>query len=67
MVHHIVYWKLARRELDVTGTQLAALEAQEDRGELYIEFIDGRRQPLVWDHGTSHWLTTRSMTQPVAA
>ena len=67
MDHHIVYWRLGRRESDVTDAQLAALQAEEDRGNLYIEFIDGRRLPLVWDHETSHWRTIRAMAQRAAA
>jgi hypothetical protein len=67
MDHHIVYWKLARREADVTDAQLAALQTEEDRGELYIEFLDGRRLPLVWEHEASHWRTIRAMPHPAAA
>jgi hypothetical protein len=67
MAHHIVYWKMARRELDVTDAELRRLQAEEDRDEIYIEYIDGRRLPLVWDHETGHWRTTRAATHPVAA
>ena len=67
MDHHIVYWKMSRREADVTNAQLAELQAEEDRGEIYIEFIDGHRLPLVWDHRTSHWLTARAASHQVAA
>ena len=45
MRHHIVYWKMARREVDVDDAELAELREQEQRGELYVEFMDGRRLP----------------------
>lgn len=67
MDHHIVYWKMSRREADVTDAQLVVLQAEEDRGEIYIEFLDGRRLPLVWDHETSHCRTTRAALHRAAA
>ena len=67
MTHHIVYWKLGRREADVGDAALRRLEAEEDRGELYIEFRDGLRLPLMWDHATGHWLTTRDLRHAAAA
>ena len=57
MQHHIVYWKMARREVDVDDAELAELREQERRGELYVEFLDGRRMPLAWDHDAGHWIT----------
>lgn len=56
MQHHIVYWKMARREVDVDDAELEELREQERRGELHIEFLDGRRLPLVWDHDTRRWV-----------
>ena len=68
MDHHIVYWKLARREFDVTDTELRQLQTEEDRDEIYIEYLDGRRLPLTWDHETGHWRTARAAAaEPVAA
>jgi hypothetical protein len=67
MDHHIVFWTMSRREADVTDAELARLQDQEDRGEVYLEFIDGDRLPLVWDHATSHWRTSRAASHPVAA
>ena len=55
MRHHIVYWKMARREADVDATELAALQEEERRGEIYIEYVDGRRRSLTWDHVAHHW------------
>jgi hypothetical protein len=56
MQHHIVYWKMARREVDMDDAELSELRAQERRGELYVEFLDGRRLPLSWDHDTGRWI-----------
>ncbi len=67
MYHHVTYWKMSKREVDVTDARLAELQAEEDRGEIYIELLDGHRLPLTWDHESSHWLTTRARTQPAAA
>jgi hypothetical protein len=55
MRHHIVYWKMARREADVDAMELAALQEEERRGEIYIEYVDGRRRSLTWDHVAHHW------------
>ena len=67
MYHHIVYWKMARRELDVTDAQLARLEIEDDRGEIYIEFLDGCRVPQVWDRMTGRRRPRRAQAQPSAA
>ncbi len=56
MQHHIVYWKMARREVDVDDAELAEFRALERLGELYVEFLDGRRLPLAWDHDTGRWV-----------
>jgi len=55
MTHHVVYWKVARREAGVTEAELASLRVQERRREVYIEFLDGRRMPHVWDVRTGRW------------
>lgn len=67
MGHHIVFWKMSRREADVSDAELATLQAEEDRGEVYLEFLDGDRLPLVWDHEANHWRTTRAVSHPAAA
>ena len=55
MRHHIVYWKMARREVDVDDAELAELQRDERLHEVYIEFLDGERLPLSWDMRTGHW------------
>lgn len=55
MRHHIVYWKMAKREADVGDAELAELRERERRGEIYIEFLDGVRLPLTWDHEHHRW------------
>ena len=55
--HHIVYWEVARREVDVDNAALAELRQQERRGEVYIELLDGLRLPLIWDHNLSEWVS----------
>jgi hypothetical protein len=54
MRHHIIYWKMSRREADVDDVQLAALREEERLGDVYIEFLDGERLPLTWDHEARH-------------
>jgi hypothetical protein len=66
MQHHIVYWKMARREVDVDDAELAELREREALGELYIEFLDGRRLPLTWDPFTGCWVAA-AQREPVAA
>jgi hypothetical protein len=56
MQHHIVYWKMARREVDVDDAELAEFRALERLGELYVEFLDGRRLPLAWDPDIGRWV-----------
>jgi hypothetical protein len=55
MRHHVVYWKMARREVDVDDAELAALQRDERLHEVYIEFLDGQRLPLCWDVRTGRW------------
>jgi hypothetical protein len=56
MRHHIVYWKMAKRELDVDEAELAELRELEARGEVYIEFLDGERLPHTWDPEAHRWV-----------
>ncbi len=67
MRHHIVYWKMAKREADVGDGELAELRELERRGEVYVEFLDGIRQPLRWDHGGHRWVATQPERELVAA
>jgi hypothetical protein len=55
MDHHVVYWKMARREVDVSDAELASLRAQERLHEVYIEFLDGRRLRHDWDPRSGRW------------
>jgi hypothetical protein len=56
MSHHVVYWRMAKREVDVDDAELSGLRLQERVGDLYIEFLDGQRLPLIWDHELSNWV-----------
>ncbi len=56
MRHHIVYWRMAKRETDVDDAELALLREQERRGEVYIEFLDGIRLPLTWSPAGHRWV-----------
>ena len=67
MRHHIVFWKMAKREIDVDDAELALLRERERRGEVYIEFLDGMRLPLAWDHEGHRWKATAPERAPVAA
>jgi hypothetical protein len=55
MRHHVVYWNMARREVDVDDAELESLREQEGRRDVYIEFLDGDRLPLSWDPRTGLW------------
>ena len=55
MRHHIIYWRMAKRESDVDHTELAALRQLERRGEAYIEFLDGQRLAHTWDDRSHQW------------
>jgi hypothetical protein len=66
MTHHIVYWKMAKREVDVDDAELSELRLQERVGDLYIEFLDGQRLPLIWDHELSSWVAAKERTSAAA-
>jgi hypothetical protein len=55
MRHHIIYWRMAKRESDVDDTELAVLRESERRGEAYIEFLDGQRLTHTWDNESHRW------------
>ena len=67
MLHHIVYWKMAKRELDVDEVALSELRQQERRGDVYLEFLDGQRLPLIWDHNLSDWVAAAQDSRTAAA
>ena len=67
MQHHIIYWEMAKRETDVDDVELAALRHAEGRCDAYIEFLDGRRVPHAWDHGTHVWRVVPQQRGAVAA
>jgi hypothetical protein len=56
MRHHVIYWRIAKREEDVDDAGLAALLREEARGEVYIEFVDGQRRVLTWDDDRHRWI-----------
>jgi hypothetical protein len=56
MTHHVIFWRMAKREADVDEAVLDALLREEERGETYVEFLDGRRRPLTWDDGRHRWI-----------
>jgi hypothetical protein len=60
MLHHVIYWKMAKREVDVDDAQLAELCDRERRSDVYIEFVDGRRRSHVWDVNHHRWLAKRA-------
>ena len=66
MGHHVVYWKMAKREVDVDDAELAGLRQQERLGDIYIEFLDGQRLPLIWDHDLSDWVASTMERAAVA-
>jgi hypothetical protein len=59
MLHHVIYWRMARREADVDDSELAELLQLERRSEGYVEFVDGRRRPLTWDDDRHRWVATK--------
>lgn len=67
MRHHIVYWRMAKRETDVDDTELALLREEERRGEIYIEFLDDVRLPLTWNHEAHRWMAEAPERVPIAA
>jgi hypothetical protein len=67
MRHHVVYWKMARREADVDDAELESLREEQARREVYIEFLDGERLPLSWDVRTGLWFAGERQVEPRAA
>lgn len=67
MRHHVVYWKMARREAMVDDAELRNLREQEARREAYVEILDGVRLPLTWSHEGHHWIAMMPERQSVAA
>lgn len=59
MRHHVVFWRMGRREADVDDTELAAMLHGEARGETYVEFVDGHRRQLTWDDNLHRWVAPR--------
>lgn len=66
MRHHIIYWRMAKRENDVDDSELASLRESEGRGEAYIEFLDGHRLMHTWDNESHRW-RVRERDQHTAA
>ena len=66
MTHHVIFWQMAKREADVDDAGLAALLHREERGEAYVEFLDGERRQLTWDADGHRWVAPR-LDQDVAA
>jgi hypothetical protein len=60
MLHHVIYWRMAKRETDVDDEQLADLCDRERRSDVYVEFVDGERRPHVWDVDKHRWLAKRA-------
>jgi hypothetical protein len=60
MRHHVIFWRMAKREADVDDAELSALLHEEERGEGYVEFLDGRRRSLAWDDDRHRWVAARS-------
>lgn len=56
MRHHVIFWQMARREADVDDAELVTLLHQEERGEAYVEFLDGERRQLTWDADGHRWV-----------
>jgi hypothetical protein len=66
MRHHVIYWRMARREADLDDAELAVLWDQQERGETYVEFLDGRRRRLTWDDDRHRWAAARTLEQTAA-
>ena len=60
MRHHVIFWRMAKREADVDDAELAALLHEEERGEVYVEFLDGRRRALALGDDRHRWVAARS-------
>jgi hypothetical protein len=59
MTHHVIFWRMSRREADVNDAELDALLHEEERGEVYVEFVDGKRRQLTWDSDRHRWVSER--------
>ena len=59
MRHHVIYWQMARFEADVDDAALTGLLRLEERGEAYVEYLDGRRRALTWDDDHRRWVAAR--------
>jgi hypothetical protein len=66
MQHHVIYRRMAKREADVDDSHLCELLHEEERGETFVEFLDGRRRPLTWDADRHGWLAAETLAQPAA-
>jgi hypothetical protein len=66
MNHHIVYWEMVKREVDVDDAALSELRLQERVGDLYIAFLDGQRLPMIWDHELSSWVAAKERASAAA-
>ena len=51
---------------DVDDGELSELRLQERVGDLYIEFLDGQRLPLIWDHELSSWVAAKERASAAA-
>ena len=56
MQHHVIYWAFGKREADVDDEELVALRRRQDRGEIYLEFVDGDLRRLTWDGERHRWV-----------
>jgi hypothetical protein len=65
-MEHVIFWQMARFESDLDDTELDGLLRLEGRSEAYVEFLDGRRRRLVWDHERRHWVGPRAGDRPAA-
>jgi len=66
MTHHVIFWRMAKREADVDAAVLDALLREEERGEAYVEFLDGQRRPLTWDDDRHRWIAPPRPERPAA-
>jgi hypothetical protein len=56
MTHHVIYWRLAKREADLDDEELRALLGRESRSEVYVEFADDRRLRHPVDDDDHRWV-----------
>ena len=66
MLHHVIFWKMAKRVVDVDDDGLAVLLERDRRNEIYVEFVDGKRRWLAWDGPQHRWMSV-SIAEPAAA